>query len=232
MAMRKFWMMLLVAVVMASPAVAQKGCSLDAALALLDHSSEGFKSVQTDFEWDQYQAVVAEHDLNRGVMYFRRAGANVEVAADVKAPIYEKKTNKLLSWEPQKKMVFKDGMLQILFRRSGQITTKDARKDQTNFENFLALGFGGRGHDLPKNFTVRCAGTETAMGVSTYKLELVPKTPQARNMFPLITLWINQHTGMSVQQKLDQGEGDYRLAKYTNIELNKALPADAFALKK
>ena len=81
--------------------------------------------------------------------------------------------------------------LQILFRRSGQITTKDARKDQTNFENFLALGFGGRGHDLPKNFTVRCAGTETAMGVSTYKLELVPKTPQARNMFPLITLWIN-----------------------------------------
>ena len=230
--MRKFCMVLLAATVMATPAMAQKGCSLDTALALLDRSSEGFKSVKTTFEWDQYQAVVAEHDLNRGTMYFLRVGPNVEVAADVEAPVYEKKTNKLLTWEPQKKMLFKDGLLQILFRRTGQITTKDARKDQANFENFLALGFGGRGHDLPKNFTVRCAGTETAMGVPTYKLELVPKTQQARNMFPLITLWINQQTGMSVQQKLDQGEGDYRLAKYANIELNKPLPADAFVLKK
>jgi hypothetical protein len=37
---------------------------------------------------------------------------------------------------------------------------------------------------------------------------------------------------MSVQQKLDQGEGDYRLAKYTKIEINPQLPGDAFNLKK
>ena len=230
--MKKLWMILLAAVVMAAPAMAQKGCSLDAALGLLDRTSEGFKTVRTNFEWDQYQAVVAEHDLNRGTMYFRRVGSNVEVAADVEAPVYEKKTNKLLSWEPQKKMLFKDGLLQILFRRTGQITTKDARKDQANFESFLALGFGGRGRDLPGKFTLHCASNETVMGVATYKLELVPKNNEARRMFPLITLWINQQTGMSVQQKLDQGEGDYRLAKYTHIEVNQALPSDAFVLKK
>ena len=38
---------------------------------------------------------------------------------------------------------------------------------------------------------------------------------------------------MSEQQKLDQGEGDFRLAKYTNIEVNpQKLPDDAFRLKK
>ncbi len=221
MAMKKFWMILLAAVAMAAPAVAQsKGCSLEAALGLLDRTSVGFKSVQTDFEWDQFQKVVEEHDLQRGVMYFRRAGTSVDVSADIRTPA------------PGKKLLLKDGALQVFARKTQQVTNYDARKNQQNFESFLALGFGGPGKDLPKNFTVRCSGTETAMGVATYKLELVPKSNEARRMFPLITLWINQQTGMSVQQKLDQGEGDYRLAKYTHIEINQALPADAFVLKK
>lgn len=220
MAMKKLWIILLAAVVMAAPAMAQKGCSLDAAISLLDRTSVGFKSVQTDFEWDQFQKVVEEHDLQKGVMYFRRSGTSVDVAADIRQPA------------PGKKLLLKDGALQVFTRKTQQVTNYDARKNQQNFESFLALGFGGRGHDLPKNFDVRCVGTENAMGVATYRLELVPKNNEARRMFPLITLWINQQTGMSVQQKLDQGEGDYRLAKYTHIEVNQALPPDAFVLKK
>ncbi len=57
-------------------------------------------------------------------------------------------------------------------------------------------------------------------GVATYKLELTPKSQKVRNMFRLITLWIDQRPGMSVQQKARQGEDDYRLAKFTNIEIN------------
>jgi outer membrane lipoprotein-sorting protein len=122
--------------------------------------------------------------------------------------------------------------LQVYNRKTGQVTPYDARKNRESFESFLALGFGGRGHDLAKSFDVRYAGSEQAMGVLTYKLELVPKAQEARRMFPLITLWIDQKTGMSVQQKLDQGEGDYRVAKYTNVQVNQPLPGDAFSLKK
>jgi outer membrane lipoprotein-sorting protein len=99
-------------------------------------------------------------------------------------------------------------------------------------ESFLALGFGGRGHDLTKSFEVRYAGVETVGGVATHKLELTPKAKQVKNMFPLITLWIDQNRGVSVQQRLEQGEGDYRLAKFTRIEINpQKLPDDAFKLK-
>jgi outer membrane lipoprotein-sorting protein len=99
-------------------------------------------------------------------------------------------------------------------------------------ESFLALGFGGRGHDLLKSFDVHYAGVETVGGVAAYKLELTPKSEQVRHMFPLITLWIDQKKGVSVQQKLDQGEGDYRLAMFTNIQINpRKLPDDAFKLK-
>jgi len=219
--MRKLILAISMAALLAASAYAQgKQNNLEQVLNLLDKSSVGFRTVRTDFEWDQYQKVVDEHDMQKGVMFFKRSGNNVDVAADIRTPA------------PGKKLVLKDGALQVLDRRTGQSTPYDTRKNRENFESFLALGFGGRGHDLPKSFEVRYAGTEAAVGVQAYKLELTPKSEQVRRMFPLITLWINPQTGMSVQQKLDQGEGDYRLAKYTKIEINPQLPGDAFNLKK
>jgi|GEM_PF-360781 outer membrane lipoprotein-sorting protein len=194
--------------------------NLEQVLSLLDRVSAGFKTVQTDFEWDQYQKVVDEHDIQKGVMYFKRSGANVDVAADIKSPV-------------GKKILLKGGDLQIFVRKTGQVTHYDPGKNRQDFESFLALGFGGKGHDLTKNFDIRYVGTENIGGESTYKIELTPKTQKVRGMVGLITLWINQKTGMSVQQRLDQGEGDYRLAKYTNIDVNhpQKMPDDAFKLK-
>jgi hypothetical protein len=193
--------------------------NVEGVLAFLDETSKTFKQVQTDFEWDQYQKVVDEHDIQKGVMYFKRTGPNVDVAAVITEPV-------------AKKLVFKNGEVQIYTFKTGEIERHDAGKNRKSFESFLALGFGGRGSDLQKNFEIRYAGTETINGKPTYKLELTPKTQEVKNMFPRITLWINQQTGMSEQQKLDQGEGDYRLAKYFSIVVNPpTLPPSAFDLK-
>lgn len=219
--MRRTMFAFLLAALLAASAFAQgRQDDLEKVLNLLDRSSVGFKTVKANFQWDQYQRVVNEHEHDNGTMYFKRAGGSVDVSADIQTRGREKK------------MVLKDGALNVLLRRTGQVTSYDTRKRRESFESFLALGFGGRGHDLPKNFDVRYAGVENAAGVQAYKLELTPKTPQVRQMFPKITLWIDPRTGMSVQQKLDQGEGDYRLAVYSKIEVNAALPGDAFSLKK
>lgn len=204
-----------------NPASGQsKQSDLERVLTLLDRTSPTIHTVQTDFVWDQYQKVVEEHDIQKGVMYFKRSGAAVDAAADITDPF------------PGKKLLLKNGKVQVYIRKTGQTTDYDARKNRESVESFMVLGFGGRGHELTKSFDVRYAGMETIDGVATYKLELTPKLQQVRNMFPLITLWIDQNRGVSVQQKLNQGEGDYRVAKFTNIEINpRKLPDDAFKLK-
>ncbi len=106
----------------------------------------------------------------------------------------------------------------------------EAGKNRADFEAYLVLGFGGRGHDLPKNFDVSYAGMENVNGKSAYKLDLVPKSTKVKNMFSLITLWIDPQTGMSVQQRFQESGGDYRIATYTSILVNHPLPADAFKL--
>ena len=50
-------------------------------------------------------------------------------------------------------------------------------------------------------------------------------------MFNLITLWIDPAIGVSVQQRFDEPSGDYRLTKYSNIQVNKKISNDVFKLK-
>jgi len=67
-------------------------------------------------------------------------------------------------------------------------------------------------------------------GVQTQKLVLTPKSDKVKNMFQTITLWIDPARGISVQQKFESSDGDYRLATYKNVKLNEKLP-DVFKLK-
>ena len=68
--------------------------------------------------WDQYQKVVDEHDIQKGVMYFKRSGANVDVAADITYPA------------PGKKLLLKNGEVQVYVRKTDQTTHYDARKNR------------------------------------------------------------------------------------------------------
>jgi outer membrane lipoprotein-sorting protein len=52
-----------------------------------------------------------------------------------------------------------------------------------------------------------------------------------RNNIARIWLWIDPARGISVQQQFFQPDGDYRLAKYSNIKINQKLPDDVFKLK-
>jgi outer membrane lipoprotein-sorting protein len=184
----------------------------------MDKAAANFHTAQTDFVWDQYQKVVDEHDVQKGTMYFRRQNDDVQMAASIT--------------DPEKKYVlFNDGMVSVYLPKAGQVTEYNARKNKADFETFLVLGFGGRGHDLEKSFDVKYMGMEQVQGVNTGKLELTPKSQKVSNMFQTITLWIDMARGVSVQQLFNERSGDYRLAKYTNIKVNEKINNDVFKLK-
>jgi outer membrane lipoprotein-sorting protein len=191
---------------------------LESVLGSMDKAAANFRSAQCEFVWDQYQRVVDDHDYQKGTMYFRRQSEGVQMAADITSPA--------------KKYVLFTGNLVSLYEPSiDQVTEYDPGKNKADFESFLVLGFGGRGHDLEKSFDVKFAGMEQVQGVNAAKLELTPKSQRVRNMFQMITLWIDPARGVSVQQKFQEPSGDYRLAKYSNIEINRKISGDVFKLK-
>jgi outer membrane lipoprotein-sorting protein len=133
--------------------------------------------------------------------------------------------------EPQKYVLFTGSKIQVYQTKIDQVTEYNAGKDRVAFESFLVLGFGGSGQDMLKSFGVTYIATEKVGGVDTAKLELVPKSQKVRNTFDHIWLWIDPARGVSVQQQLVAPSGDYRLAKYSDIQLNQKIPDDRFKLK-
>ena len=192
--------------------------NLEAVLNAMDKAAADFRTAQTNFVWDQYQKVVDEHDIQKGTMYFRRQGADVQMAADITDP-------------DKKYVLFSGGTVSVYLPKAAQVTEYNSGKNKADFEAFLVLGFGGRGHDLAKSFDVKYGGMEQVQGINAAKLELTPKSQRVSNMFQTITLWIDLARGVSVQQLFNERSGDYRLAKYNNIKLNEKIANDVFKLK-
>jgi outer membrane lipoprotein-sorting protein len=162
--------------------------------------------------------VVDETDSQRGTVYYRRVGKEIEMMADIKQP------------DP-KSVLYKDGKLQVYQPKIDQVMEYPAGTNRGEIESYLVLGFGGSGEDLIKSFDVSYVGEETVSGIATAKLQLIPKSEKFRNNVSKILLWIDLSRGISVQQQFFQGQGDYRLAKYSGVQMKAKIGNDVFQLK-
>jgi outer membrane lipoprotein-sorting protein len=201
------------------PVKMQASDELQRVLTQMDQTAANFRSTQAAFVWDQYQKVVDEHDMQKGTVYFRRAGNEIQMAADISDPT------------SPKTVLFTDSKVEVYQPKIDQVTRYNTGKDRATVEGFLVLGFGGSGREMLKSFEVKYISAEKVAGVDTAKLELVPKSPKGRNTFNQIWLWVDVSRGVSVQQQLFEPSGDYRLAKYSDIQLNQRIPDAAFKLK-
>ncbi|MFZ0299738.1 MAG: outer membrane lipoprotein carrier protein LolA [Candidatus Sulfotelmatobacter sp.] len=196
----------------------QEAPSLDSVLKKMDAAAATFQATQADFVWENYQRVVDETDTQTGTVYYRRAGKDIEMMADIKQP------------DP-KFVLYKDGKLQVYQPKIDQVMEYPAGANRGEIESYLVLGFGGSGEDLIKSFDVSYQGEETLDGIATAKLQLIPKSEKFRNNISKILLWIDLSRGISVQQQFFQGQGDYRLAKYSSVNLKAKIGNDVFQLK-
>jgi outer membrane lipoprotein-sorting protein len=192
---------------------------LDSVLKKMDTAAAGFRTTRAEFEWDRYEKVIDEvDDIQSGSIYYRRAGKDIEMMADISKP-------------DRKFVLFSGGKIKMYLPKPDQVTVYDLGKNSNDFESYLVLGFGGSGQDMMKAFDVTYIGPETVNGIDSAKLQLIPKSAKVRNTFAKILLWIDLDRGISVQQQFFEPQGDYRLAKYSSIKVNEKIGNDVFQLK-
>jgi len=200
------------------PAQGQSAGELKGVLGQMDTGAKNFKSAQADFEWDQYQRVVDDHNIQKGQIYFRRTKTGIDAAVKVVSP-------------EAKQVLFKDGQLRLYQPKINQVTEYTAKANRAEVESFMSLGFGASGTDLARNFEVKLDGWETVDGVRTAKLDLTPKEEKIKSSVSRVLLWLDPARNISLKQQFFEPNGDYRLTHYTNIKVNGKVPDDAFRLK-
>jgi outer membrane lipoprotein-sorting protein len=204
----------------ASPA---GSADLEKVMSQLNAAAAKFESAEADFTWDQFQAVVQDHDLQTGTIYYeRKKGGSTRVAA------YLKEDN---GKPAPKTVVFDGGDANFYEPGIKQLTVIRAGANKSQWESFLTLGFGGSATELKVNWKVSLLGMESMDGVQVAKLDLVPVQQSVANMFTHVTIWVDPAKGLSHKQIFYQPSGDLRTATYTNIRYNLPIAADVFQLK-
>lgn len=194
---------------------------LKATLAKLDAAATRFRSTTTDFEFRTVQVEpVPDTDTQKGVVYYRREGSTFQMGVHIDT----------MDGQPAPKT--------IVCCESGSVRLYDAKLNQVNifnrygqYESWFMLGFGASGRELAEKWDITDDGPETIDGVKTEKLEMVAKDPAVRGLFAKVILWMDLDRAVSVQQRFDEGSGNYRLAIYTNIKMNQSQPKDAFTFR-
>lgn len=192
---------------------------LDQVMAAMDANAKGFRSAQANFNAKMWNSVINAFvpPDDQGKIYLRKASSGIEASA-------------IYSVSAEKQIVFTGDKLEVY--QGGQVDTYDAAAHRDELESFLVLGFGGSGADLRKSYEIKDMGPDKVENFDTEKLELVPKSAQVLAHVPKIILWMDPKLGISRQQQIYvEKEGDYRLAQYTSIELNRNIPKNAFKMK-
>jgi outer membrane lipoprotein-sorting protein len=192
---------------------------LENVLRTMDQTAATFRSAQADFVWTTYNAVIKEVDgTDKGKIYFRRNGKEIEMAADIAPP-------------DEQQIIFSGGKIKVYRAQTKQVNVYDAGAHREEFETLLVLGFGSSGSDMRKSFEVKYLGNEKIGDVETARLQLTPIAPKVKQQFPRIDLWIDPQRGLSLRQQLWQTNGDYRVADYSSIQVNKKIPDSVFKLR-
>jgi outer membrane lipoprotein-sorting protein len=215
----------LMAAVVISLTGAGKAQSLDAVLKQMDASSPKFKSAQANLRRDIYELVVKETTSQTGITYYQRVGASLQVG---------------IKFDPPSSQIveIKDGLVQLFEPNANHLTIISIKKNQAQYESFLAVGFGGSGTDLAKQWTITFQGMEPmsdgAKTIQTAKLDLVAKDESTRNMVKHITIWVDPAQDVSLKQQIFMNDGNIQTATYTNLRVNQLTKSaiDAFAIKK
>jgi hypothetical protein len=214
----------------------QKPSNLDTVLRQLDIASADFHSAQAEFRWDVYERVVRETTSQCGVIYFERKGEAMEMGAKVAPSATQSCAGEAAATASgTRTLAYKAGELQLFEPGTNHLTLLHAGNNQSQYESFLTLGFGGSGRDLAKTWNITNQGTEVlkdgAKEVTVAKLDLVAKEPANRNMFSHITIWVDPVRGVSLKQQFFTPSGDYRTTYFEHIRYNEKINVGGFAIK-
>jgi outer membrane lipoprotein-sorting protein len=190
------------------PATAE---TLDDVLKRMDQGAQGFKGMVANLKRVTHTAVLNDNSEETGAIRLKRSSArDLKVRIDFTTP-------------DQYTVVFRGRKFEKYFPKIQTVQEYDLGKQRQLVDQFLLLGFGTSGKELTSTYDVKFLGADQANGQSAWHLELIPKSPQAREHLTKVDLWISAANGQPVQQKFHEPSGDYHIIAYSNVRLEPAL---------
>jgi outer membrane lipoprotein-sorting protein len=209
-------LMLVVLAAVGSHAQTAGDAGLDQVLHQMESVGKTFVNFKAHFTQKRYTAVLKEFDVpDSGEFYYARAkDGSALLRQEVTKP-----GRRILTIKGGTAIIYQPGLNQASVANLGR------NKDKAEY---LALGLGQSPGKLRESFDIKYQGIENVAGAPCSILILKPRNPAAAAYFSVITLWIKKTSGVPIQQKLQEPNGDYLLVDFTEEKLNTSISASLF----
>lgn len=193
-------------------------------LARFDDAASRFQGMTARVTYLTHIAVIDDNSEDSGNLTIKKLRANeVQGRIDFTHPP-----------ENYRNILFEQRTLKVYTPKGKTLTVYDLGEKGEQVERFIILGFGTSGADLNRDYVVRVLGQEAVRGQKALKLELVPKSAEARAIVAKLELWVPEkpNAPYPIQEKIyDKSPGEYKIVTYTDLKINPPIAADALKLK-
>lgn len=182
----------------------------------MDEVSKIFRSYTADFSQKKYTAILREFNTPETGKFYYAYGPDRSILmrheiTDPGTTITTIKGDTFTRYQPRIKKA-----------------TKAHLGKYKNALEYLYLGMGQSPSKLKEQFNIAYKGTELFNGADCAILVFKPKDPKAAASIASITVWIKKESGVSVQYKLQEPNGDYLLVSFFNDKLNPKISNSKF----
>jgi outer membrane lipoprotein-sorting protein len=189
---------------------------LDQILSHMNETAKHLKTLSADLEYTKVTVLVNDFATESGQMYFRNA-KTPDILIEFKAPA-------------PKVILFKKERAEIYQPKINEVQEFDLSKHTQLIQQFLLLGFGTESKEMRKVYEVKYLKEEQLGGDTTALLELTPREGSLATQLSKIQLWVSEESWLPMQQKFFEAGGDYSVARYSSVRVNRNLPSSTFQL--
>jgi outer membrane lipoprotein-sorting protein len=184
---------------------------LDMVFTRIDTAAKMFKSVSATISDTHHTAIVDADDTQLGTFKLEKAKDGIRMRIQYEGA-------QTIAYDPHAGRVYNP--------KTKVVDQYDlSKQQQEEATQFLALGFGASSAELKSAYDISYVGEEKIGDQTTSHLKLVPKAADLRKSIKQADLWYGQN-GIVVQQKFLQPSGDYKLVKYSSMQLGNVTDKD------
>lgn len=200
----------------AAAAGKKDGLDLGQIFSHMNESSKHLKTLSARINYTTVTVIVDDHSTQTGQMYFRNA-KSPDILIDFSKPV-------------RKVVLVKNDKAEIYNPMTNQITERDLSKHSQVVQQFFLLGFGGGSKEMQKVYDVKYLREEQLGGDMAVVLELTPRERNVAALLSKVQLWVSEESWLPIQQKFFQPDGDYSIARYSSVKVNRRIPSSTFQI--
>ncbi len=187
-------------------------------LARMDAGAAKFHSMSADVKITNHTAILNDDTTEPGTVKMERGKDETRALMDFTGE------------KDRRTIAFLDKSIQIYYPALNLVQVYKLGKKSKLVDQYLLLGFGTSGKDLSKGYEITVAGSEKIDGKDATKLELIPKDKGLKEQIQKVDIWLPIDSGYPIQQQFYNPSGNYRLATYSNFQLNPSFGEGALKL--